>query len=158
MCFLCGTKNSFGLHAKFYECEKEDGTRVLLTVVTPKEEHQSYPGLLHGGVSAAIMDESIGRAANIPFPDIWGVTIDLALKYRKSVPYGEEIYVESRLTKNSSRGFECTGELFTRDGVVRVTATGRFIKLKSTQITPEGMLEENWFYVDENLPEEIVVG
>ena len=57
-CFVCGVNNPFGLHTDFYELE--DGT--LAAKVTPSEHHQSYPGRLHGGVSAALLDETIGRA------------------------------------------------------------------------------------------------
>ena len=48
-CFVCGIHNPFGLHTDFYELE--DGS--LAAKVTPSEHHQSYPGRLHGGVSAA---------------------------------------------------------------------------------------------------------
>jgi len=42
LCFVCGLKNRFGIHAHFYITESEE----LIAVFTPSEEHQSYPGRL----------------------------------------------------------------------------------------------------------------
>ena len=51
-------KNQFGLKAFFYEMENNE----LMAIFNTIEEHQSYPGRLHGGIAATIMDETIGRA------------------------------------------------------------------------------------------------
>ena len=58
MCLVCGLKNPFGLQTAFYELESDE----LLAIFKPMEEHQSYPGRLHGGIATAILDETIGRA------------------------------------------------------------------------------------------------
>jgi acyl-coenzyme A thioesterase PaaI-like protein len=58
MCLVCGLKNALGLKAAFYELENSE----LLAVCEPLEEHQSYPSRLHGGIVAALLDETIGRA------------------------------------------------------------------------------------------------
>src|SRR5450756_1503532 len=87
MCLVCGADNPFGLQARFYELEAEGATgRELLGVFTLREEHQSYPGRLHGGISSAILDETIGRAITIAHPGTWGVTAELTLRYRKPLP------------------------------------------------------------------------
>ncbi|MCK4890494.1 MAG: PaaI family thioesterase, partial [Candidatus Aminicenantes bacterium] len=48
MCFVCGLKNSFGLHSSFYELENGE----LMAIFSPGEEHQGYPGRLHGRIAA----------------------------------------------------------------------------------------------------------
>ena len=45
-CFLCGLENPVGLKLAFYE---DEDNRVLARYV-PDEEHQGYPGLMHGGI------------------------------------------------------------------------------------------------------------
>ncbi len=52
MCLVCGLKNPFGLHTSFFELDNDE----LLAVFTPREEHQSYPGRLHGGITSTILD------------------------------------------------------------------------------------------------------
>ena len=56
MCLVCGLKNPFGLMTAFYELENDE----LLAIFRASDEHQSYPGRLHGGVAAAVLDETIG--------------------------------------------------------------------------------------------------
>ena len=54
-------------------------------------EHQSFPGRMHGGMISAILDEGIGRAIWIYEPSTWGVTTHLNVKYRKPVPLYEDL-------------------------------------------------------------------
>jgi uncharacterized protein (TIGR00369 family) len=87
LCFVCGLKNNFGIKAHFYITKEEE----LIAIFTPSEEHQSYPGRLHGGIASAILDETIGRAIlNKYETEVWGVTIELNVKYKKPVPLDEE--------------------------------------------------------------------
>lgn len=136
MCLICGEENLLGLHARFYESEEDE----LIGVFAVKDEHQSYPGRTHGGISAAILDELIGRAMNIHEPEIWGVTIELTTKYRKPVPHDRPIVARGRITKNTSRVFEGSGEIVLEDGTVAVEAKGRYIKLAIDKITGENSM------------------
>ena len=87
LCLVCGMKNPFGLKAFFYETEKKE----LIAVFKTCEEHQSYPGRLHGGIAAAIMDETIGRAILMHYEkEIWGVTAELKLRFKKPIPLDQE--------------------------------------------------------------------
>lgn len=58
MCLVCGLKNPYGLKTFFYEPENGE----LMAVCRTMEEYQSYPNLLHGGITTALLDETIGRA------------------------------------------------------------------------------------------------
>ena len=74
MCFVCGLKNRYGLKAQFYETENNE----IVAIFKGEEEHQGYPGRLHGGIAASILDETIGRAININSEnELWGVTLEL---------------------------------------------------------------------------------
>ncbi len=83
MCFICGLKNKMGLKAAFYETDKNE----LIAVFKPCQEHQGYPGRLHGGIAAAILDETIGRTVTIgKDDDIWGVTLEFSIKFNGIIP------------------------------------------------------------------------
>jgi len=157
-CIVCGTENAVSMSARFYECEKEDGEKVLLTIFQPLEQHQSYPQRLHGGMTAAVLDEAIGRAICIEKPGTWGVTIDLNIKYRKPAPLDQELYCETKSTKISSRGFEGEGKMFMKDGTVIATGSGKYLILDPSKISEGGVTEDNWLYVAEDMPEEIIIG
>jgi len=151
-CFVCGVNNPFGLHTDFFELE--DGT--LAARVTPSEHHQSYPGRLHGGVSAALLDETIGRAISALEPDTWAVTVEITTRYKKPVPYGVPITVTGRIVENTRRLFTGEGEILLPSGEVAVVATAKYMKLKLSEISDFEANGESWqCYPYEDDPAEI---
>lgn len=148
MCMVCGVENSAGLHARFYELDNDE----LVGVFAPQEEHQGYPGRLHGGIASTILDETIGRTINITDPDAWGVTIELTVRYRKPVPLGGDVMAHARITKDSGRIFEGSGEIRLEDGSVAVEARGRYLRLPIDKIA-DGDFESEWFPDEGPLPE-----
>jgi len=141
LCFVCGLQNDYGLKADFYEVESGE----LRARFTPCELHQSYPGRMHGGIAAAVLDEAIGRAVNSGGADgVWGVTVDLSLRYRKPVPLGTQLTVTGRITKDGGRVFEGSGEIVLPDGTVAVEASGRYMKLPIERIADFDASEQEW--------------
>ena len=141
MCLVCGLKNPFGLHASFFELDNNE----LLAVFKPKDEHQSYPGRLHGGIISTILDEAIGRAIMIHSEgDIWGVTVDLQIRFKKPVPLDEELRILGRITKDSSRFFEGTGELLLQDGTVAAKGHGKYLKIPLENIADFDVNHQEW--------------
>ncbi|MCC8034996.1 MAG: PaaI family thioesterase, partial [Rikenellaceae bacterium] len=135
MCFVCGTENSSGLGARFFETEGGE----LICVCTPCEHHQSYPGRLHGGIASALLDEVIGRVISVGKPQtVWGVTLELSLKYLKPVPYGQQIKVVGRVDEDLGRMFTGSAEIVLPDGTVAVSATGRYLNPASDKIADPG--------------------
>ena len=152
MCMVCGRDNDSSLKARFYELD--DGE--LLGVFSPMTEHQGYPGRLHGGMSSALLDETMGRAINIREPDAWGVTVRLNVTFRKPVPVDSDVRAVGRLTKVGSRMFESAGEIVLADGTVAVEATGTYMKLPIDQIA-EGDFSSEWFEDEREAPPEVDV-
>jgi len=146
MCFVCGINNDLGLKASFYEIENDE----LVAIFTPTDMHQGYPGRMHGGIASTILDETIGRAILIKDKNIWGVTLDLNVKFRKPIPLNESIRVIARLTSEASRTFEGTGEIILESGEKAISATGKYFKIALDKITNKDFTEDEWF----NLPKE----
>ena len=152
-CLVCGRANSAGLHASFYELA--DGRLVGRAV--GREEHQGYPGRLHGGMASALLDETIGRAITLTEPDAWGVTVELNVRFRKPVPLGCELRAVARITRDSSRLFEGTGELLLPDGTVAVEARGKYMKLPIAAIAGVDFDTTQWFADEAPVPDSIDV-
>jgi uncharacterized protein (TIGR00369 family) len=145
MCLVCGLKNPFGLHTAFYELDNNE----LLAVFKPREEHQSYPGRLHGGIISTILDEAIGRAIMMHSKgDVWGVTVDLQIRFKKPAPLNEELRVVGRITKDSSRFFEGTGELLLADGTVAAEGYGKYLKAPLEKIADFDVEAQEWSVVN----------
>jgi acyl-coenzyme A thioesterase PaaI-like protein len=147
MCMVCGRDNPYSLKARFYEL---DGGEIL-GVFDPLEIHQSYPGRVHGGMISAMLDETIGRAINIVEGKAWGVTVELTVRFRKPVPIDAEVRVLGRITRDTSRLFEGSGEIVLDDGTVAAEATGRYVKLPIERIA-DGDLSLEWFEDDRERP------
>ena len=123
MCFVCGLENPIGLKASFYEDEDSHVTATW----TPGEEHQGYPGLLHGGIAAALLDEALGRT--VIGRDLWLVTAKMEIRYRNPIPIGEPLIVVAELTRVRSRIVEARGELRLSDGRIGAEANAVYVRL-----------------------------
>lgn len=124
MCFICGVENPVGLHLHIYEIEPG----VVETFYIPPEHFQGYPGVLHGGIVGAIIDEIAGRAhmGNDPQNPRFMFTAKLEVKYRKNVPIGRKLKIIGKAGRSKSRSAEAwagiydaeTNELFAEGNVV----------------------------------------
>ena len=153
-CLVCGVDNDFGLKTRFYETEDNE----LIGVFKTLPEHQSYPQVTHGGISAAILDEVIGRAIMMTNDsNTFGVTVELKIRYKKAVPHGVELKAIGRITNERSRTFEGTGELYLPNGGIAIEAEGKYMKRRLNQITDADFADNEWFVPEDELPEEISI-
>ena len=121
-CYGCGEKNAEGLRIEF----DVDGT-VVIGRFTPRQVHQGFPGVAHGGIAAAAMDEAMGWAMYAA--GAWAMTARMQVKYRKPLPLGEELIVSAEATSNRGRRLEAEARIETQDGDVLAEASGLFLRL-----------------------------
>jgi len=134
MCFVCGMENPIGLKLSFYQdC---DG-RVTATF-TPGEEHQGYPGVLHGGIAAALLDEALGRV--IIGRGGWLMTARMEIRYKKMVPLGQPLTAAGEIVRETRRLVEAKGELRLADGSVAITAMATYLPVPEEKL--KGMEEQ----------------
>jgi uncharacterized protein (TIGR00369 family) len=153
MCLVCGENNALSLHSHFLELE--DGG--LCALFKTRDEHQSYPGRVHGGIISAILDETIGRAVQVQEPELFGVTMELQVKFRKPVPLGVPLKVIAHITKTTGRIFEGEGLLLLEDGSVAAQATARYAKQPTEAIVQGGLDDENWLVDEREFPKSVWV-
>lgn len=130
-CIVCGVDNDLGLHCEFYELED----KTIVAICTPQSHHQSYPGRVHGGIITSLLDETMGRAISIEEPETWAVTAQIEVRFKKPVPYDEEIIITGRVTDNNRRIFSGEGQIILQNGDIAATASGRYMKQKLASIT-----------------------
>ncbi|MFH1085337.1 MAG: PaaI family thioesterase [Chloroflexota bacterium] len=126
-CFLCGVENPIGLKVAFYG---DDDDRVVVRFV-PRDEHQGYPGVMHGGLLCALLDETIGRT--LVRRDLWAMTVELNVRFLKPVPVGQELTVIGEVQRLRSRTLEGKGEVRLADGTLAVSAEAKYILLSPEQ-------------------------
>lgn len=143
-CFICGMDNDKGLKTRFYET----GDNELTALFTPHEHHQSFPERVHGGISAAILDELIGRCLQIGNPDNWAVTVEINVKYHKPLPYGVELKAVGRIDKDTRLLADGSGEIFNENGEVAVSAKAKYMKMPVGKITADSFEGDDWKVYD----------
>ncbi len=121
-CFVCGVQNQVGLHVSFYEDHESEPKQVRVDIVIP-DQYQGYPGVAHGGILAAILDEVGGRAVLIDGdPDDLMVTLKLNLRYRMPTPTETPLVAVGWITRHRGSRAQAHGELRLPDGRVSVEA------------------------------------
>ncbi len=119
-CFVCGVDNPFGLHLEFYE---DEAGQVVVDYVVP-EHFQGYPGIVHGGIIASLVDEVLGRVhmgSDFSRPRFM-FTAKMTVQYRKNVPVGKPLRVVGRAVKSRRRTATSVAEIYGPEGDLLVEA------------------------------------
>ncbi|MBO8129393.1 MAG: PaaI family thioesterase [Peptococcaceae bacterium] len=128
-CFACGPDNPISLRLQF-----EDDGDVVRTSFTPRDEHQGWPGIMHGGLMATILDEAMAQwcwRRNIP-----ALTGEITVRFKKEVPVGTGLTVEARLEQQKGRLLFLEAEAVLPDGKCAATAKSKFIRMTGEQAGP----------------------
>ena len=127
-CFGCGRAQPGGLHLVM----EGGGNRVRGSFVVT-EHHEGAPGLAHGGVIGAAMDEGMGHL-------LWlvgepAVTAHLEVDFRRPVPVGSRLELEGTIGPVEGRKIHAsmTGRV---DGEVAVEGRAVFVKVSVEHFRP----------------------
>ncbi len=119
-CFVCGKNNPDGLQLDFIR--NPGGTSEVRC--TFEHRHQGYDNIVHGGLIAAVLDDSMAHA--VMAIGLMPVTAEMKIRFKQPVMVGEEILFEGRVV-STGRRFVLTSSVATSpDGSVKVTAEGKF--------------------------------
>ena len=115
----------------------EEGASEYRAEVVFGAHHQGGPGIAHGGVVGAALDEACGLLATWHrFPT---VTARIGIRFRRPARIGVPLVASARVTAERGRRIEIAGEL--RDGdELLAEAEGTFlhVPLEHFLLTPEG--------------------
>ena len=92
--------------------------------VTLGMPYQGPPGYVHGGISALLLDHTLGVANH--WAGTSGMTAELTLRYHRPTPLFTELTVTGRQDSVDGRKIRTSGEI-TAGGEVCVSAEGLFI-------------------------------
>ena len=123
MCFGCSERNPIGLKLKFTMVGDKCRTEFMAG-----EEHQGWSGYMHGGLIAALMDETM--AWWLWFKDISIMTAEMNTRYSLGVPVKTKLTVESWCEEEKrDRLFFMAARIILPDGKVPVTAKAKFLRI-----------------------------
>ena len=139
-CWGCG-ENATGIHLPV---PTEEGAQSYEGRFRFDERHQAGPGLAHGGLVSAALDEACGLLATWHrFPS---VTARIFVRYRLPVPINRELVVRARVTGSRGRRTHVDAQLLDSDELL-AEARGAFlhVPLEHFLATPEGRAaRERW--------------
>lgn len=102
-CFICGMENPVGLKLRFYQIEPG----MIETTYTAPDHYQGYPGIMHGGIIASILDETSGRALTDTADQTrFMFTAKLEVNYRRPVPLGVSLRIVGKAGQDRGRSAE----------------------------------------------------
>jgi acyl-coenzyme A thioesterase PaaI-like protein len=141
-CFVCGLDNPFGLHLRFYETAPGE---VTINCEIP-EQYQGYPGVVHGGIVASIVDEALGRAHMGLADDEprFMYTARLTIHYRKPVPVGKPLRIVGQAEKSKKRSGTSTASVFGPDGDLLVDAEALLVDIPPEMYQSEDLESLGW--------------
>ena len=149
MCMICGMENEYGLKAQFYTMEDDS----VMTRFSFRDDHQSYPGRVHGGMIGAMLDELGFRAYWVYDPETLGVTISMRVKYRRPVPYGVPLLGVGRVIKSSVRFVRSCAEIRDPEGHVLASADIEYIRQSAAEITGADFHREMNYLIEDSVTE-----
>ncbi len=85
-------------------------------------DYQGYPGIVHGGIQAAMLDEIVGRVAMIEDHHHFMMSVKLEVKYRHPVPVETPLRVVGRLVRLRGRLGQAVGKILLPDGTLATEA------------------------------------
>jgi acyl-coenzyme A thioesterase PaaI-like protein len=142
-CFICGMENPVGLHLHIYETAPGE---VESTYIAP-DHFQGYPGVLHGGIVAALIDEISGRAqmGSDPMDPRFMFTAKLEVKYRKNVPIGQLLKIIGKAGKSRAKSAEAWAGIYDADtGELLAEGNTLLIDVPSDQFDRSSLSELGW--------------
>jgi acyl-coenzyme A thioesterase PaaI-like protein len=122
-CFVCAAKefNPSGLHLEFEQTAQGAITHFSLPAL-----FQSYPGFLHGGIVACVLDETMAYAGVFRYGCL-PLTRKMSLSYRRGVEAGREYVCESSIVSESENGFSAKASVSLKGRGAFVLSEAEFV-------------------------------
>lgn len=122
-CFFCGSGNARGLGIA-YSWDPQRGC--VVGEVRPGDELCGYPGILHGGLQSALLDDVIYWAVTHRFAAT-SVTLSLSTRFRAPARLGQRFSLWARSEPQPGRKVTGRGGLEAEDGSLVAEAEGLYL-------------------------------
>jgi acyl-coenzyme A thioesterase PaaI-like protein len=124
MCFACGKGNENGLQLDFSFSEQE---KRIETTFVPSDTYQGWKGVLHGGIIATLVDESMAKLAQRLGYRV--LTASLDIRFKKVAKTSDSLHVSAEIAKHSKKLLYARALATRGDGGVIAEAKARLMIL-----------------------------
>ncbi len=126
-CFVCGEPRLGRLGVRF---KKVNNT--VRATFTPTEKHVGYPGIVHGGILTALLDEAMVWAV-FAASGQFAVSVELTVRFLKPLVPGQTVHIVGYVVRQRRQIWEVASEIQDENAVVYARAWGRFMAASSEQ-------------------------
>lgn len=147
-CFLCGVDNEQGFKLSWYSDFKKN---LVQTEVRIPDYYSGYPGVAHGGIVSALLDETSFRAILLSnrnmLPEHAYLTAGLSVSYLRPTPTGLPLTVLGWINDSSGDKFNVGAEIRTADGLVTARCKAVVVKAPD-EFTSSYSMQDEIIFVD----------
>src|SRR5947209_5874440 len=134
-CFVCGSQNRFGLNLRFFT----DG-RIVEARFTPRAEYNGFFGVVHGGITATVLDEVMVWACAVREKKFC-FSAEMTVRYLGPISIGVEVIARGEMTENKrDRIFLAAGEILSVEGKVLASSTAKYMPIR--ELDPDLILDD----------------
>ena len=141
-CFACGRNNPFGLKLEWYNNYDE---KQVETEFTLSDNYCSYPGTVHGGIIATILDETSGRAIMLDnnFERLM-VTLKMEVVYKHNTPTNTPLKAVGRVLRDGGSRAQVEAEIILPDGTISAKCTAIIFRIPQAVKDKWGPEADEW--------------
>ena len=114
-CFGCAPQNKSGHKLEFYF---DDNEKVLISRLDEDPMHfQGFPGVLHGGIQATMMDE-VGFWVIYDQLKKFAFTLNMNINYKKIIHLPDELTIRAWIKESDEKKVLVSGQIVNRAGEI----------------------------------------
>jgi uncharacterized protein (TIGR00369 family) len=121
-CFACGKDNPIGLKMEF--CFTGDE---VIIKFTPREEHQGWKDVIHGGILVTLMDEAMARV--IINSGLNVVTSSMETRFLRPAKPAEELIITGKINKVDEKKVYAASKVLNTNNKTVATSRGIYVKI-----------------------------
>jgi acyl-coenzyme A thioesterase PaaI-like protein len=107
--------------------------REVAAIVQLSADYESFPGAIHGGIVATILDESMARAV-LEETRVPSVTIGMRVRYAQIMKPGERYHVTARITSVAGGVLHAEARLADAADNLTASASGTFLSMTADRV------------------------
>ena len=124
-CIICGSANPYSLGLEFYAVDDSS----VETCFSGSETLQGYTGLLHGGVTSALLDAAMVHC--LFHKGVRAVTADLHVRFLEQIDCRRELKIKAWLISSRFGLHKLKAEMI-QDNKIAARASAKFMETESS--------------------------
>lgn len=139
-CFACGMENPVGLKLRFVQVADDE----VRAEYRPPAYFEGYPGVLHGGIAASMLDEASARAHMGGEPPRFLYTARLEIRYRRNIPMDRDLHVVGKATGGRGRLAESWAGIYDDEDTLLAEANAVLMDIPDQMLAGEDLEKLGW--------------